>query len=359
MHTSHCHSDYDEFRKRHKKLIRPDDIIKLMSSALHVNAEFFAEYEALRRFIRPILANWGEALIAYFKNQKELADRFSLSEEAQLKRLIKLHSQRLALGRFDSDYLDSLEDIALFFIFHDVKSVWVAGAYQHMTRNAIDSVFQHATDKKAIRVRQMMKTLVSALAIELNQIQRVYMFYERRQTEIFIEDLKSGEFLIKPLETHIDVEAPTLEPEHVALVQQSYSTVVAQSELFVKAFDRRLADLATPTHALLQRSLAASETNLQDLLQRLVQQLSQPESLAPDLAAVGRHLAEFDVEPRECDEVLEIFFETLQRALGQAWDDQTEAAWRSVCSALMATTFTTSATVDAVAPASIDVQAVH
>ena len=135
---SHSES-FDAFRARYLPLIRPEETLSRMKRALSVDAEFLGEFEILRRYLRPMMEGWADSLLGYLTKFPEFNERFGFEEDAQLRPLMREHAKQLAAGHFDEKYLTSLENIALFFIYHDVKSIWVAGAYQAITREAIDT----------------------------------------------------------------------------------------------------------------------------------------------------------------------------------------------------------------------------
>lgn len=330
------------FRERYKPLIRPDETLPRMRRALSVDAEFIAEFTVLRGYLRPMLQGWTEALLGYLYRFPELRERFGAEEEELLRPLIRQHSHNLAAGHFDEHYLNSLEDIALYFIYFDVKSIWVAGAYQAITRDAIDIVFKRATDRHAIRVRQLMKILTSALALELNQIQRVYTVYERRQYTTLIEDLNSSAFLT---DAHPDLKAmklPALEPTDVMRVQDSYGSLRSQSDLFAKAFCKTLFEDSPETLAFAGTDHAAFASAFTQIMAMLVGSLSVPTSLAPTLARLGAMAAERGATPALYKAFEDALMKTLERASGMRWREEDAKAWREIYATLAMATIAAS-----------------
>ncbi len=342
-----AHSEsFEAFRARYLPLIRPEETLSRMRRALSVDAEFLGEFEILRSYLRPMMEGWADSLLGYLTKFPEFKEQFGFEENAQLRLLIREHAKQLAAGHFDEKYLTSLENIALFFIYHDVKSIWVAGAYQAITRDAIDMVFTRATDKNAIRVRQLMKILVSSLALELNQIQRVFIIYERRQYAALIDDLKSGAFLADGASDLATVDLPTLDPTQVMRVQDSFGSLRSQAELIAKAFCKQLFDTSPVARQFAGEDRAEFARDFIHVLAAGVSALSDPATLAPMVSKFGVAAAERGATPELYDSVREALIYTLKRASGSHWTEGDEAAWRGIYEtitvAMIAAAFATS-----------------
>ncbi len=321
---------FEAFRARYLPLVRPEGTLSRMKRALSVDAEFLGEFEILRGYLRPMMEGWAESLLGYLKKFPEFKEQFGFEEDAQLRQLVREHAKQLAAGHFEEKYLESLENIALFFIYHDVKSIWVAGAYQAITRDAIDMVFTRATSKNAIRVRQLMKILVSSLALELNQIQRVYIIYERRQYATLIDDLKSGAFLSDSASDLETVDLPALDPTQVMRVQDSFGSLRSQADLIAKAFCKELFDTSPVAREFAGDDRSEFARDFTHVLAAIVSALSDPATLVPMVGKLGVAAADRGATPALYDSVREALIYTLKRASGSHWTEGDEAAWRGI-----------------------------
>lgn len=333
----HHHVDdkaFADFLAHHKPLIRPEGTLVRMRRALSVDAEFLAEFEVLRGYLRPLLAKWSDALLGYLRQFPEFQEKFIGEEERLLRPMMIEHSKQLALGRFDEAYLDTIEDLALFFIYFDVRSIWVAGAYQSITRDAIDLVFKRAMERRAIRVRQLMKILVSSLALELNQIQRVYTIYERGQYRALIEDLKSGEPLAEEMWDAHELDLPELDGMAVLRVKKSYESIAWQSRHFARAFTDALADRSIEAREFVGEDRAAFARAALEVIARMVGALDSPAALRPGVLRASDAISRHRVSPKLANEIADVLVTTVGRASGTRWREADAEAWRSVYGAV-------------------------
>ena len=270
---SHPPESFEAFRSRFKPEIRPKDTLPRLRRAMSVDDSFLAEFDALRVYLRPMLENWPDVFLAFLKKHPEPREAIAPEAEPRLREALKAHVKKLALGRFDESYLNTLEDVALRFIHLGVRSVYIAAAYQQITRDAIDLVFERAEKRQAIRVRQLMQILVSALALELNQIQRVYTVYEQRRHEGLLDDIRRGGVCDGALEALLPPPELSLPPEDVELVRSNAQTLLRQRDLVGRAFLKKLFESAPQLRGLFpeddDRNVAAFSTALETLLERL------------------------------------------------------------------------------------------
>ena len=186
---------YELFRDGYKPFIRPDHHIKNIKRAFSLDAQFEIDFRYLRSAINNGELEWAESIILFMCQQDALDESFQINDLATLRSLYRTHHQTFRKGAFDEDYLDSLEDLALFFIYHDIKSLWLAGAYRQMTERLIDQLFDRVVRNKKVPVKKTCQILLRTMAMELNQIQRCFTLYERHVSQSLIQDLTYGGFL--------------------------------------------------------------------------------------------------------------------------------------------------------------------
>ena len=114
---------------------------------------------------------------------------------SQIKKLYQEHSMLFRTGRFGDEYLDSIETIALFFIYHDIKTIWLSSAYHETIRSLTEIVCSRASRNKSVPLRYLINSLFCALSVEQNQIQRTFTVYERHVSETLVKDLSYGGIL--------------------------------------------------------------------------------------------------------------------------------------------------------------------
>ena len=181
---------FDLFRESYKPHIRAKGYEQKLKCAFEMDAHFFEEFRYLRRYLLADQNNWGEDIIRNLSRHDALKDAFDHEDAKVLHRLYRVHSGVFRSGKFGTDYLDSIETIALFYIYHDVQTIWIVGAYQEQTERLIDLIFKRATSNKRLPVRETMRALTRALTLEINQIQRTYTMYERHVGAALVSDLQ-------------------------------------------------------------------------------------------------------------------------------------------------------------------------
>lgn len=322
-------SDAD-FRKAHRPRIRPKGTEERLRRAMEVDASFLAEFEALRAYLRPVLEEWPESLLSFLQRHPECHDRLEQEAVGELRRLVKAHSVHLAQGRFDAAYLDTLEDFALFFIRRDIKSIYLAGAYQAITARAIDLALERAKKRGAHRVPQLIQTLIATLSLELNQIQRVFIVHERARYEDLLVKVK----VAAPELLDEDAEAPPAElelpAEDVELAAAMVETLLRQKELLPPAFLKRLGEidpsLETPPGA----DLAALQTEIAALLDTVLTHLDAPHVLTVRLKEFAALRPGLAASETKCENARRAMLSVFQRAGGLAWTEQNGEAWRRI-----------------------------
>lgn len=284
--ASPSRESFEEFRTRVKPLIRPDGTLARLRLAMKVDARFHAEFGVLRAYMRPVLERWPDRLTGFLQGFDETKDRLDAEAQKHLRALARRHSVSLARGRFDADYLDTLEELALFFVYWDVKSIFLAGAYQAITTEAIDIVLERAKKRGAIRVPQLIQILISALSLELNQIQRVYIMYERSR----FEDLALMVKLERPDapvgEENLPEAGIDIAPEDAAKAAETCGALSRQADLLAPAFFKALFELEPGARAALpEQDIAAGHAAFAALFGAVAATIGEPHALAARLRA--------------------------------------------------------------------------
>lgn len=172
-------TDFEGFRDSFKPLMRPEGTVAQLACVFRLDANFSSEFKYLRRYLLADKINWAEDIVSHLMTLDALSAKMDVTNLNILRNLYRTHVDVFRMGRFGEEYLDSVEDIALFFIYHDVKSLWLAGAYRELSARLIELVCTRRGFNKNLPIRGTMKALTAALLIELNQIQRTYTLYER------------------------------------------------------------------------------------------------------------------------------------------------------------------------------------
>lgn len=187
--------NFELFQNAYKSTIRPKGMVKQLESVFGLDAKFKAEFRYLRKFLLADRVNWSDDIIAHLGTNDALAHDIDDHQQNTLRELYRVHADNFRLGEFGEAYLDSLEDVALFFIHHDIKSIWVVGAYREIAERLIDVISDKSQNNRNLPLRETMRALTSALLIEVNQLQRCFTMYERRVSTAIVKDINQSAFM--------------------------------------------------------------------------------------------------------------------------------------------------------------------
>lgn len=187
--------DYELFRSTYKPHIRPDDMARQMQTVFRMDPQFVAQHRYLRKFLLADRINWSEDIITHLTHIDALGDKLNLASLNTLRGLYKTHADLFRIGKYGEEYLDSVEDLALFFIHIDVKSLWLTGAYRELSLRLIDLIVERSANNRTLPLGGTMQALTTALLIEINQIQRTYTMYERYVSKSLVSDLTKSSFM--------------------------------------------------------------------------------------------------------------------------------------------------------------------
>lgn len=187
--------EFQVFLAAYKSKIRPAGQLRRMEQALGIDAEFKSRFDIFRMILKKSTLDWGKEIVFHLHAQDAFQRAPDEKDVECISEMYRHHMRLFRVGRFDESYLGSIENIALFFVHHDVKSIWLAGAYRELTDAHIDLVVEEVSKKQSTPLAHSLKALTLALTTELNQIQRVYTMYERDVSESLVKDLTYGGIL--------------------------------------------------------------------------------------------------------------------------------------------------------------------
>jgi len=183
------HEKFDLFVQSYKPLIRPKDTLTRMVDAFQLNARFQEEFRYLRPYLPRKGESWADEILKHLCQVCETTRNLEPEALSQIQKLYRDHSMLFRVGRFGEDYLDSIETIALFFIYHDIKTIWLSSAYHEAIRGLTEIVCARASRNKSVPLRYLLNSLFCALSVEQNQIQRTFTVYERHVGATLVKDL--------------------------------------------------------------------------------------------------------------------------------------------------------------------------
>ena len=154
--------------------IRQDQLIKHVTTALGIDDAFRGQFAAARPLLASEMKGWGDLVLTNLINHHHLPPDLSQAEVMLARNIFLEHRRAVIEARFDDEYFTSIENVALFFIYHNVVPLFVIGAI----KSRVDAMIQQTIKSPTAAGRlPTIASLVTLFAIEANQIQRVFIAY--------------------------------------------------------------------------------------------------------------------------------------------------------------------------------------
>lgn len=163
-----------EFIEFYRPQVRQDKLIQHVCKALAIDGTFKSQFSAARKLLSSEMKSWADMVITNLMNNDQLPPDFGVDEVETARRLFEAHRSAVIKNEFGEEYFSSIEDVSLFFIYHNVIPLFVVGAI----KARVDSMIQRTVTSADTAGRlPIIASLVTFLALEANQIQRVFIAY--------------------------------------------------------------------------------------------------------------------------------------------------------------------------------------
>ncbi len=169
--------DFQVFLDANMPKIHPEGTIGRVRRAFGINGNYGAAFKALRHALRLEIDRWPEMIVMEIMQNRDMSERLDHAQMDTFRLLCQRHKQAILDAKFDTDYFRTLEEFVLFFIYHDIRAVWVAGAL----KNVISESMARLYDRNDSSQRRILFTLLDFMALELSQVQRVYIRHAEYQ----------------------------------------------------------------------------------------------------------------------------------------------------------------------------------
>ncbi len=116
-------------------------------------------------------------------------------------------------------------------------------------------------------------------------------------------------------------------PEKVKLVQDSFEKVVPIASTAADIFYDRLFEVAPEVRPMFSADMTKQKSALMATLATAVQSLHAPEAIVPVLQKLGRDHVGYGVKDAHYDAVGGSLLYTLEKGLGDDWNDELKEAW--------------------------------
>ncbi|CAN0448951.1 unnamed protein product [Ectocarpus fasciculatus] len=116
-------------------------------------------------------------------------------------------------------------------------------------------------------------------------------------------------------------------PQQIELVQTSWEKVVPISETAAEMFYGKLFEMDPSLRPLFPAEMSDQGKKLMQMITTAVRSLNNLEAVIPAVQAMGKRHAGYKVTPPMYDTVGAALLDTLEKGLGDAWDEPTQEAW--------------------------------
>ncbi|MBX2853689.1 MAG: hypothetical protein KTR21_01800 [Rhodobacteraceae bacterium] len=323
---------FDDFKAFYKPHVRPEWSLERMRKSFGIDVRFLEEFRLLRPYLREFGEDWSERILSHAERSTHGA--FDRPAAKAFASVYRGHARQFHAGQFDAAYLSSIEDVALFMIYHDVKPLWLAGAFEQVLDEFIEFVFDHTDLKRSAYLKRVISVASRALTIEMSQVQRVAAAFEAYRLSALLEDMKTGQELRVELLRLSGSPIAQLSPEEIALVQESFHAILPQTHAFARKFWEQLRLRDEEVYSFFDGEAGAMQDRFVKTLAVIIDGLERFESTLPLLEKLGRVHGASGVTARHYDAMGEALFATLEKALGNQWTPLLEHAWRQIYQAL-------------------------
>lgn len=327
---------YESFRAAYAPHIRPPETEERLKRAFEIDVSFVESFRLIRPYLRRFKEEWADAILAHVTQSRSAEGAFSATHAAAFGRIFRRHFGSLYRGAFDAAYLKSVEDVALYMIYRDVKSVWLAGAYQKLLLDITRQIFADTPNDRMIRLERVICTASKMIAIEMNQIQRVFTVYESYRLNTLLtlpeaaEAARAEALLSKtPLARLNDTQ--------IAAIRRGYAAIEPNHEAFARKFQRKLSESRPELAARYLEAKGAHENDFIDTLTLVIGGLDEPAEIAPIVEDLGRRHVKFGGAPADHRVVGDALLWTLERGLGEDWTPGAKDAWVALYRAMAST----------------------
>ena len=151
--------------------------------------------------------------------------------------------------------------------------------------------------------------------------------YGEKHEHLAALDLLSPAISSQAMDRAPEESSAILSADELNLVRRSWSLVRPLGLKAAALFYDRLFETAPSLRALFRSDAKAQQAKLMTMLNMLVKGLSHPESLVETLTDLGLRHRGYNVMPAHYDAVGAALLWTLEKGLGDAFDEPTRAAW--------------------------------
>lgn len=116
-------------------------------------------------------------------------------------------------------------------------------------------------------------------------------------------------------------------PQQVARVQETWEMVVPIQDTAADLFYGKLFEIDSSLRPLFPEDMAEQKKKLMTMITTAVRGLTKLDQIVPAVQALGRRHNDYKVTPAMYDAVGAALLDTLEKGLGDQWDEPTKEAW--------------------------------
>ncbi|MEM9230175.1 MAG: hypothetical protein AAGB10_11280 [Pseudomonadota bacterium] len=182
--------EFEAFLKQYRSVVRPVGSIERTRYGMGIDGQFFASFKGLRSRLRLEIERWPEMIAIQISQFRDFSDKLDHVGMDLFRDICERHKLAVLENKFDDNYFSTIEEFALFFLYHEIRAVWVVGTLTQVFEQSMARTY----DRNDPARRDVMVTLFKFMMLEISQIQRVYIRYAEYR-EVALRDVDGADTL--------------------------------------------------------------------------------------------------------------------------------------------------------------------
>jgi hypothetical protein len=167
-----------EFIAEWKPQIRPAGLLDTLPRSYRLATNERYDMMVFPRFLATYDRLWMREFRSQLESCSHIHSRLDATDLKILGRLLNTHRSVLRTTRYGEAYLGSIEDLSLFFLYHEIRPIWIIGCYDVVKNRLLDALETKALIFDPKETLALQKAVTTMTLIDCTQLQRVYNNYD-------------------------------------------------------------------------------------------------------------------------------------------------------------------------------------
>ncbi|MEM7615203.1 MAG: hypothetical protein AAF245_09160, partial [Pseudomonadota bacterium] len=135
------HITFQDFLAQYRTVVRPEGSIQRIRLGMGIDGGFVASFKGLRSRLRLEIERWPEMLAIQISQFRDFSGKLDHAGMREFQDICDRHKIAVLENKFDRNYFDTIEEFALFFLYHDIRAVWVVGALTRVFETSMARIY--------------------------------------------------------------------------------------------------------------------------------------------------------------------------------------------------------------------------